>query len=78
MSKNNKIKNADYNIESNATITLKGLKDIGVDKNTKDFDRRVALLKAYAKEVGLSIWTDEPIDMPKTEVIEDDDDYTRR
>lgn len=78
MSKNNKIKNANYNIECNASITLKGLKDIGVDKNINDFDRRVALLKAYAKEVGLVLWADEPIDMPKHEEAEDDDDYTRR
>jgi aspartate aminotransferase-like enzyme len=69
---------ANYNIECGATISLKDLKDIGVAKNTKEFNSRIKALKAYAKELGLSLWTDEPIDTPKIVAVEADDDYTRR
>lgn len=72
-------KKANYKIECNSVITLKGMKDVGVTKNAKDFEKRMKMLKTYAKQVGLSIWTDEPIDVPLgDEAFDgDDDDYTR-
>ena len=77
-SKNNEVqKNADYKIECNSIITAKGLKDIGITKNSKEFDKRVKLLKAYAKEIGLIVWTDEPIDVPLGDEVFDEDDIAR-
>jgi hypothetical protein len=55
---------ANYNIECGSTITLTDLNDIGVAKNTKEFNSRIKLLKTYAKQIGLSVWSDEPIDTP--------------
>lgn len=60
----NEANKANYKIECNSIITLKGIKDVGVTRNTKEFEKRMKMLKTYAKEIGLSVWTDEPIDVP--------------
>lgn len=71
--KKEQVKKADYKIECNSVITANGLDDVGVTKNAKEFEKRIKLLKTYAKQIGLAVWTDEPIDVPLGDEVFDDE-----